>query len=140
MSTDIERKKRYLKRYKKNKACIDDLKSRISELDDRITSIGSPTMSGMPRGGIPVTKEDLIAKKDDLERRLLNREAKSEILKRETIDEIDKLDDLRYIRLLECFLIDCIPFDDLPYELGYSDRHIDTLYREAILELVNNDL
>lgn len=139
MTTDIERKKRYLKRYKKNKICIDDLKCRIAELDDRIISINSPTLSGMPRGGVPVTKADLIAKKDELERRLKNREDKSKLLKAETLDEIDKLDDIRYVNLLETFLIDCVEFNKLPETLGYSPRHIDTLYKEAVLELIDND-
>lgn len=138
--SDIERKKRYLKKYKKNQACIDDLKSRIEELDDRIKTVKSPTLSGMPRGGLPKTKEDLIADKDDLERRLKVREEKAPKLKRIITDEIDNLDDTRYINILELFLIECLTFEDIADRLGYHSRHVERLYSEALNELVDNDI
>ena len=58
---EIERKKRSLKRYKKNIACINRLEDKLKALDARITSVKSPNYSGMPRGGTPITSEDLLS-------------------------------------------------------------------------------
>ena len=85
---EIERKKRSLKRYKKNLACIGRLEEKLALLDDRIKSVKSPNMSGMPRGGTPVTIADLLSDKVELEERIERQKAKSKDLKKEIIEEI----------------------------------------------------
>lgn len=134
---DIDSKKRYLKRYRKNRALIFRLKEKIENLDDRIKGIRSPGFSDMPRGGTPITKEDLTAEKVDIERRINRLEDKGKIIKSEIIDIIDELDDSRYAEVLESFLIDCKDFGDIADETGYSVRHIERLYKEAIKSAVD---
>lgn len=132
---DTESKKRYLKRYRKNRALINRLKEKVDNLDARITGLRSPKFSDMPRGGTPITKEDLTAEKIDIERRIQRLEAKGKIIKREIEDTIDELEDTRYAEVLESFCIDCLDINIIAENMGYSARHIYTLYSEAIEEL-----
>ena len=133
---DIDFKKRYLKRYRKNRALISRLQNKIINLDDRIKSIRSPGFSDMPRGGTPITKEDLTAEKVDIERRIERLELKGGNIKNDIIDIIDELEDPRYAEILESFLIDCKDFGDIAEDNGYSVRHVERLYSEAIKAVV----
>ena len=63
---EIESKKRFLKRYRKNYNCIVRLEEKLALLDVKLNSVRSPNLSGMPRGGVPVTAADLVADKIDL--------------------------------------------------------------------------
>lgn len=140
-SQDLEtlksRKKRSLIRYRKNLACIERLEKKLVLLDNRITGLKSPSLSGMPRGGVPVTIDDLMSDKLDLEERIGRLKAKSRDLKREVCEEIDSLEDPRYCEILEARFIDGQTFEDIAEDLGYTERRVIALYSEAILSLVN---
>ena len=129
---EVTKKKQSLKRYRKNLACIKRLEKKVVVLDTRITSIKSPNYSGMPRGGQPITIEDLIADKSDLEDRIKRLKNKSKVLKRQILDEIDTLDDPRQCEILEAFFIDCIQLEDIADSMGYTVRHVYRLYNEAV--------
>ena len=129
---EITKKKNSLKRYKKHLACIKRLENKVITLDARITAIKSPNYSGMPRGGQPITVEDLISDKLELEDRITRLKSKSKDLKRQILDEIDTLDDPRYCEILEAFFVDCIPLEDIAEDNGYTVRHIYRLYSEAV--------
>ena len=130
---EIEKhKKRSLKRYQKNLACIRRLEEKLKLLDERITAVKSPSMSGMPRGGTPVTIADLVADKIDLEKRIEKLRSKSRDLKTSVYEEIDSLEDTRYCEVLEAHFIDGLTFESIAAEMGYTERHIYTLYSEAI--------
>lgn len=130
---EIERKKKYLKRYKKNIALIARLKDKLTVLDQRIYSLKSPSYSGMPRGGEPVDTVDLISDKRELEDRIERLTRRGHDLKTEILDCIDELDDPRYAEVLESFFIDCKDFDEIAEESGYTLRHVIRLYSEGIL-------
>lgn len=127
----IENKKRSLKRYKKNLACIERLENKLDLLNDRMTSVRSPVLSGMPQGGQPVTTADLVADKCELEERIARLKEKSKKLRVETLAEIDRLEDPRHVDVLENFFIGCKSLEEISEELGYSDRHIQRLYSEG---------
>ena len=130
---DIEKdKKRFLRRYQNNLACISRLEAKLVIVDERITTIKSPNYSGMPRGGVPITLEDLIADKDDLERRIKKLRLKSRDLKRSVYEEIDTIEDTRYCEILEAHFIDGLSFVDIAEKMGYAERHVRKLYAEAI--------
>ena len=103
---EIESKKRSLKRYKKNKALVGRLEEKLAILEDRLTSVRSPKYSDMPRGGTPITVEDLILDKAELEERIERLRAKGKGLRSEILAEIDTLEDTRYAEVLESFFID----------------------------------
>lgn len=134
-SQEIENKKRFLKRYRKNLNCIIRLEKKLNLLDIKINSVRSPNMSGMPRGGIPVTIDDMIADKIDLEHRIKRLKEKSKKLKYEILEEIDSLDDPRYVAVLEGFFIDCLSPEDIAENEGYNVRHVYSLYHDAVKAL-----
>ena len=129
---EVEKKKRSLKRYKKNRACIDRLEEKLVLLEQRIKSVKSPSYSGMPRGGTPVSVEELLSDKIDLENRIKRLKAKGNTLKSEILEEIDTLEDPRYCEILEAFFIDCLPLEDIAENEGYSPRHVYRLYNEGV--------
>lgn len=132
---EIASKKKSLKRYRKNLNCISRLEEKLLLLDERIKSVKSPSLSGMPRGGTPVTIDELLSDKIDLEKRIGRLKDKSKNLKREILDEIDSLDDPRYCSILESFFIDCMSLEDIADIEGYTVRHVYRLYHEAVIEL-----
>ena len=142
-SQEIEKLKRLkkgsLKRYRNNVKCIRRLEDKLDRLDDRIKTIKSPSFSGMPRGGVPVTIDDLISDKLDLEDRIKRLKQKGRGLKRAIYEEIDSLEDPRYCDVLELFCIECLEFGDIAEELGYTERHVIALYSEAIAILSLKD-
>ena len=93
----------------------------------------------MPRGGVPVTIDDLMSDKMDLEDRIKRLKAKSRGLKLEVCEEIDSLEDPRYCEVLEAHFIDGLSFEDIADELGYTERHVIKLYSEAITLLTVSD-
>lgn len=133
--TERRAKKRFLKRYKKTLELIDRLNLKLVNLDDRMLKIKSPGFSDMPRGGTPVTVEDLVAEKMEIEERIRRLKAKSKKLKIETLEKIDELDDTRYAEILESYFVDRKEFGTIAEDTGYTVRHIIRLYSEAINEL-----
>jgi DNA-directed RNA polymerase specialized sigma subunit len=86
----------------------------------------------MPRGSTPVDISDLISDKTDLETRIARLKQKGKMFKDEIIEKIDDLDDVKYAEILESFMIDCKSLEDIAEDMGYSTRHIERLYSEAI--------
>ena len=136
---EIERKKRYLKRYRKNLALVIRLEEKLFLLEQRLTTVRSPKLSGMPRGGTPVTHEELITDKDELIERIARQKKKGLSYKREIWDEIDKLEDVRYAEILEAFFIDGLSLDEIAEKDGYTTRYVYQLYSDAIRTLVELD-
>ena len=134
-SQELNHKKRFLKRYRKNRDLILRLKNKVESLDERIVGMRSPVLSDMPRGGKPVTKEDLIAEKIEIEERIERLEDKGKKFKREILEKIDELDDIRYVEILEAFFIECLSFEDIAENEGYGLRHVIRLYTEALEEI-----
>ena len=137
---EIEKhKKRSLKRYQKNLACIRRLEEKLKILDERITAVKSPSLSGMPRGGTPVTIADLVGDKVDLEKRIEKLRGKSRDLKTSVYEEIDSLEDTRYCEVLEAHFIEGQTFEEISERMGYTERHVYKLYQEAIRVLSLSD-
>lgn len=128
----IKETKNYLMRYKKNMSCIRRLEKKLEILDKRLKSPRTTNLSGMPRGGVPVTIADLVADKENLERRIQRLKTKGANLKSEVLEEIDKLNDSRYIGVLEAFFIDDLSLEIIAENEGYTVRHIYRLYSEAV--------
>lgn len=135
---EIKKKKRSLKRYRNNLACIDRLEEKLTLLDERIKSVKSPNYSGMPRGGTPITTEELISDKVDLEKRIKRLKDKGKKYKDQILEEIDSLEDLRYCEVLEAYFIECMSISEIAEEMGYTDRYIYDLYKDAVYELTYN--
>ena len=127
-----DQKKIFLKRYKKNVALINRLYNKVEMLDLRSETVKSPNYSGIPRGGTPITAYDKKDEKNDLLARIDRLKKKGEDYKREILDVIDNLDDTRYAEVLESFFIDCKDLDEIAEDMGYSIRHVKSLYSKGI--------
>lgn len=136
---EVERKKRSLKRYKKTLARIDRLEEKLDLVSIKLTSVRSPNLSGMPRGGTPVTTADMIAEKIELEERIERLKVKSKKQRREILEEIDSLEDPRQAEVLEEFFINCKRLEDIAEDLHFSDRHVYRLYSEGVTFLSELD-
>lgn len=130
--TERNTKKRHLKRYRRKLEVIERLEERVKALDSKIESLRSPSLSGMPRGGKAVTSEDMIADKVDLERRISALKLEAGKTRREILDLIDQVDDVRRGEVLEDYFIYGMSFGQIAEEMGYTQRHIIRLYGEAI--------
>jgi DNA-directed RNA polymerase specialized sigma subunit len=135
ITKELDRRKRYLKKYKRNNVMIKRLSDRLDALNMRIYSIKSPSMSDMPRGGEPVDLVDLLADKADLEERIRRLKSRGDGYRTDLINIIDELDDPRYADVLEAFFVDGKTFEDIADELGYTTRHVIRLYSEGILAM-----
>jgi DNA-directed RNA polymerase specialized sigma subunit len=135
---EVERKKRSLKRYKKTLACIDRLEVKLDLVNQRLTSVRSPNLSGMPRGGTPVTSADLIADKIELEERIERLKERGVRQRREILEEIDSLEDPKHAEVLELFFINCLTLEEIADKLRYSDRHVYRIYSEGVTFLSEN--
>ena len=92
----------------------------------------------MPRGGTPITLDELLSDKIELENRISRLKKKGRVIKAEILDAIDSLEDSRYSEVLEYYCIGCLSMDDISYETGYSVRHVYNLYSDAISKIAVN--
>lgn len=135
MHDDNERKKQWLYRYKNNRDKISRLQDKLITLDNRITSMRSPNYSSMPRGGTPVTIEELLSDKADLEKRIERLKDKGNKYRREIQEAIDNIDSEKYAEVLESWFIGNMSADDIGELMGYSSRYIFMLYSKALKEI-----
>lgn len=130
---EIEQKKRWLKRYRKNRQLITRLEEKLQKVDERLYKIKSPNFSGEPRGGTPPTQAELIADKMEIQMRINQLSQRGAQIKAEILDKIDELDDVRYAAVLEAYFIDGLTFEEIAEkETGYTVRHVLRLYGEAL--------
>ena len=127
-----ERKKKYLKRYKKNRACVARLENKLELIESRLESIKSTTYEEKTKGGIRKTTEDWIAEKIDLEKRIEKLNKYGESLKEETYDIIDTIMEPKLVEIMEHLFIKGYEMEDTADMLGLSKRQLLRKYRDAI--------
>ena len=135
----IKKKKRSLKRYRKILSNVERLERKREDIDGKIKSIRTSNLSGMPRGGVPVTVEDLLCDIDELDGRIKRLKRKAKTYKQDILSEIDTLDDSRYADVLEYYFIDCLPLETIADKMNYTERYTYSLYKAAINELIKLD-
>ena len=128
-------KKKYLGRYRTLVKNIKRLEDKVEELNIKIECVPSSRITGMPKGGTIKTVEDLIADRDELERRIVKLKARGRLCRREITDAIDELDDERFAEILEYYYLDCLTLEDIAEVTAYSTRYIYELYKKAIAEI-----
>ena len=127
-----KRLKVFLGRYLQGVQRLKRLENKLSILNDRITSVKTPTLSGMPRGGSPVTIADMIADKDDLIKRIDKLKKNNRKVKREITDKLDTLDNPFQAEILEAHYIDGLSFEQIGTNAGYTTRYIYQVYSDAL--------
>lgn len=122
--TDNKNKKAWLNRYANQVRGIERLENKREILEERITSVRSPTLSGLPRGGTPITIEDLIADKLEIEDRILRLKDKARRVRREILDAIDDIEEVNLCEVMEGRYILLQSPEDLAESMGFNTRHI----------------
>lgn len=124
--TDVEVKKQWLKRYRHIQEKINRLNNKINTIDDKITNIHSPNYSYTPkaRSSNPKGIDDYLSDKNDTEERIKRLKDKGSVYRREILDCIDTLNDVRQAEVLEMFCIDCMSISDIADTMGYTERWI----------------
>ena len=111
---------------------LEELQTRLDEIDTRIVGIGSPKITGMPGGGTPMTAADMIAEKMELESRVSVLKEKAKRYREEIIGCIDGLEDTMAARVLEMFFIKRMTFVQIAQRTSYSERQIYRYYSDGI--------
>ena len=110
---------------------IKDLKKQIRDIDTRLYGCKSGNLSGMPRGGVGVTKEDMAEEKADIEKRIkrleIVRKQKKEIVQA----YIDTVFSPRHNKVLTLFYINVLPIYEIAKREGYSQRHVFRIFEQA---------
>lgn len=132
----FKEKKKWLSRYQKNREVINRLEEKLANLDTQIYKIRTVSYSEQVKGGIPITINDLLVDKIELEDRVDRLSKKGRKIKTEIIDKIDSLDNCKYCEILEAYFIECKTLAQISYDMGYSDRHTRRMYSEA-MQIIN---
>lgn len=129
---EVEKKKAFLKRYRKQLAKIQRIEEKIDFINDRMLNLKAIRISDEPRGTTSISQAELLSDKMDYEKRLEYLKDKAKQIKEEIVGVIDTLDDTRFIEVLEAYFIDCLSFGQIADKLGYNERWIIELYSTAI--------
>lgn len=129
---EIEKKKAYLRRYKKNLAKIKRLEEKVEYINERMINLRAIRITDEPRGTTSISKAELLSDKIEYEERIERLKIKSRQLRKEIAEAIDTLEEVRHIDVLEAFFLDCLTFEEISEKLGYTLRHTIHLYSEGI--------
>lgn len=124
--------KKRLYSYRNNQDCIKRLKYKLEELNARIKAIKSPSYTGMPKGGVPVSMEELLSDKIELENRIESLQKKSKEYKADIYSIIDTVNDVRQVEIMEAYFIGCKNFDEIAQEVGYSVRTVKRMFGTSL--------
>ena len=130
--TDNKNKKVWLNRYANQVRGIERLENKRDTLEERITSVRSPTLSGLPRGGEPITIEDLIADKVEIVERILRLKDKARRVRREILDAIADIGDVKLCEVMEGRYILLQSPEDIARGMGYNTRHVWVLLSQGV--------
>ena len=111
---------------------IEDLKKQIEEIDGQIYGCSSGKITGMPRGGKPVTREDLANDKADIIKRIERLEVVREQKKEIVQAYIDTVYSAKHNKVLTMFYIKVLPIWKIAEMEGYSQRHTFRLYEQGL--------
>jgi len=124
--------KNILIQYRKINTMIRHLESKLDEKESSLMGCKSGKLTGMPRGGAPVTIADALADKVDLERRIEKLRIVA-IQKKEIVQSyIDTVLSPRHNDFLTMYYIKCMSVEDIAKTMPCSVRHAWRLYREGI--------
>ena len=124
--------KNVLYQYKRVIRMIKHLNTKINNINDKIISIKSGKISDMPKGGVPVTVEDMVSDKVDLEKRKKRFEVIAKQKKEIVQSYIDTVYSPKHNDLLMMYYINDMSIEQIAKQAVYSVRHTWRLYYEAI--------
>lgn len=111
---------------------IKDLKAQVKDIEAQIYGCSSGKLTGMPRGGKPVTREDMANEKADILKRIERLEIVKKQKKEIVQAYIDTVYSPRHNKILTMYYIKVLPIWKIAELEGYSQRHVFRLYEQAV--------
>ena len=111
---------------------IEKLEDKLFNIECDMQGVKTRNITEMPKGGKPLTMDDLLIKKEETEHRIQFLINKSREIRLEIYDCIDQLEDDRFAEVLEYYFIDCLTFEDIADKKCYSVRHVGYLYGRGL--------
>ena len=125
-------KKSFLKRYRNYLIRIERLEEKLLNIDTQLEGMSSKRISDMPTGGLPVTVEDILNRKEETKKRIQRLIDTSLLVKDEIYEVIDHIDDYRFAEVLESYFIECKTLECIAEEKHYSVQHVGYLYGKGL--------
>lgn len=135
----FQKNKAYLMRYRNIVEHIRVLEEKSFLLEDRIHTVRRPVLSDMPKGGVPITTNDLIIQKAELMERITKLLEKAGKIRSEIMTAIDTLENHKQAEILELYFIDQVSIVDIAGVMDRSTRHIFRLYSSGINAITISD-
>ncbi|MGJ0706677.1 hypothetical protein [Enterococcus avium] len=136
MKEETRVNKKYLNRYRRYMKRVKKLEEKLYLIDCDLEGVQTKNITDMPTGGVPLTTDDLLVRKEETEHRIQNLLDLSKRIRYEVLNCIDMLEDDRFAEVLECYFIDRMTFEEIAEKKNYSIRHVGYLYGRGI-ELVS---
>lgn len=128
-----EEVKKVLSQYRRVMSMIRDMELKIEYIDKCMTSAKSGKITGMPRGGTPITMEDMVAKKDEY----ICRKKRYEVIanqKKEIVQSyIDTVFSPRHNEVLTLYYAEAKTIEEIAKEIPCTVRHALRLRKEGVL-------
>lgn len=120
-----------LEAYRELNEFIRNLIEQKETIEERIQNAKSNGITGMPRGGVPKTLEDLEIEKDELERRINNLSPYA-IKKKRTVQKyIDTVHTIKHNEVLTMYYINCMEVGEIAEVKSYTIRNVYKILNEA---------
>ena len=130
----IEEKRNYLKRYKAARDAAEDIKLRQEELRQAYACPKPIRYSDMPKGhDTEHDLSDFMAKWDELQRDLWDRQQECIRLMREISVAIDRMKDGNEKRVLMLRYIDCLKWEEIEERTHYSYPRLQAIHKCALV-------
>ena len=72
LKDEIKKKKSFLKGYQNYLIRIERLEEKLLSIDNQLEGMSSKRIRDMPKGGLPVTTDELLYRKEEIKRRIQN--------------------------------------------------------------------
>lgn len=108
------------------------LKEKAYEIDNRLISLKSKTITDMPRGGIAITRDDVLIEKEEILDRIESLNKISIPIRKEILVAIDTVENTNQAETLECFFIKGMTLEEIAEHLNYSVRQTVRIYGKAV--------
>jgi len=132
MDNEMEKKKEYLRSYRKTRAEEKAIRESIEELRLNKMSPSMGAQDGMPKGNGSSDLSGYAARLDELERKLLVKQKKALILMDGITDSIAEMEDATERTLLRLRYICGYTFEKIGQQMGLSTRHVLRIHGKAL--------
>ena len=130
--TTTQEVKNVLYQYKRALRMIKHLNAKIMTINEKMVSTKSGKITDMPKGGVPITVDDMLADKDDLEKRKKRFEMIAKQKKEIVQTYIDTVYSPKHNDLLTMYYIKDLTIEDIAKQMPCSIRHAWRLFYESI--------